>query len=105
MPSDLPANGGEYLEKDKSLYHANEFELYTDFNKGFESDDHSMHRTAQAGHFLSLIAKHFIREYNALDDDADDSDVKSLFSKYLSRFKREISNDWYKNDKSWAKSL
>ena len=94
-----------FLKKDKELYKANEFELYNDFDNGFRSDEHSMHRAAAAGHFLSLITGSFIRELNALDSDSDTSEQKNIFTKYLKRFKKEINNDWYKNNSIWKETI
>ena len=64
-----------------------------------------MHRAAAAGHFLSLITGSFIRELNALDSDSDTSEQKNIFTKYLKRFKKEITNDWYKNNSIWKETI
>ena len=94
-----------FIKKDSQLYKADEFELYSDFDKGFTSDSHSTHRAAAAGHFLGIITKNFLREYSMLDDDASNGDVKALFSKYLKQFKKEISSPWYKDDRTWSETI
>ena len=94
-----------FMKKDSQLYKADELELYSDFDKGFTSDNHSTHRAAAAGHFLGIITKNFLHEYSMLDDDANNSDVKSLFSKYLKQFKKEISSPWYKDDRTWSETI
>lgn len=93
------------MKKDIKLYNADEFKLYTDFDAGFNSDVHPTHRPAQAGHYLSIIFKNFLREYHMLDDESDDSETKSLFKKYLGQFKKEISRPWYLDDKVWTQTI